>query len=62
MDYSDHTESTESKNSLRFEQLPSEERSALCDVNETLLSCRSEDCWGTYPQLSLHGHGRHYRI
>ena len=42
--YSDHTESTESKNSLRVEQPPSELNSALCDVNETSLSCRSEQC------------------
>ena len=30
--YSDHTESTESKDSLRVEQPPSKLRSALCDV------------------------------
>ena len=38
------TESTERKNSLRVEQPPSELRSVLCDVNETLLSCHSEQC------------------
>ena len=69
--YSDHTESTESKNYLQVEQPPSELRSALCDVNGTPLSCRSEQ-WGggggggggggTYPLLSLHGHGRRCRI
>ena len=60
--YSDCTESTKSKHSLRVEQPPSELRSALCDVNETPLSCRSEQCEGTYPLLSLHGHGRRCRI
>ena len=44
--FSDHTESTESKNSLRVEQPPSVLLSALCDVNETSLSCRSEQCEG----------------
>ena len=34
------------KNSLRVEQPPSELRSVLCDVNETPLSCRSEQCGG----------------
>ena len=27
-----------------------------------MLSCRSEQCGGTYPLLSLHGHGRSCRI
>ena len=62
MGYSDHTESTDSKKSLQVEQPPSELRSALCDVNETSLSCRSEQCGRTYPLLSLHGHGRRCRI
>ena len=48
MGYSNHTESTESKTSLRVEQPPSELRSALCDVNETPLSCRSEQYGLTY--------------
>ena len=60
--YSDHNESTESKHFLRVEQPPSELRSALYDVNETPLSCRSEQCGGIYPLLSLHGHGRGCRI
>ena len=54
MSYSNHTETTESKHSLRVEQPPSELRSALCDVNETPLSCRSEQCGRTYPLLSSH--------
>ena len=48
MGYSDHTVLTESKNFLRVEQLPSELRSALCDVNETSLSCRSKLCGGMH--------------
>ena len=44
--YSDHTESTDSKTSQRVEQPPSELRSALCDVNETPLSCCSVQCRG----------------
>ena len=46
MCYSNNTESTESKDFLRVEQPPSELRSALCGVNETSLSCRSEQCGG----------------
>ena len=46
MDYSDHTESTGSKNSVRVEQPPSELRSALSAVNETPLSCHSEQWEG----------------
>ena len=43
--YSDHTESTESNHSLRVEKNPpSELCSAFYDVNEMLLSCRSEQC------------------
>ena len=46
MGYSDHTDSTGSKNSLRVEQPPSELSSVLSDVTETLLSCRNEQCGG----------------
>ena len=60
--YSDHTEWTERKNSLRVEQTPSELHLALCDVNETSLSCCNEQCGVTYPLLSLHRHGRCCRI
>ena len=42
--YFDHTELSESKNYLQVEQLPSELFSALCDVNETPLSCLIEQC------------------
>ena len=48
------------KNSLRVEQPPSELRSALCEVNETSLSCRSEQSGGGGGRL--HGHGRRCRI
>ena len=42
--YSDHSESTESKTSQRVEQPPAE--LALCDANETPMSCCSVQCGG----------------